>query len=82
MHTFVLIQLRNNETNVITRYDLCSMLNAKSEEKKLKIEIIQKVQIGSNTISNDLPKTDENTLKKVFFGNMQYVKVSGETYLN
>lgn len=66
MHTFVLIQLRNNETNVITRYDLCSMFNAKSEEKKLKIEIIQKVQIGSNTISNDLPKTDETHLKSFF----------------
>jgi hypothetical protein len=82
MYKFALIQLRNDETNVITRYDLCSMFNAKSEEKKLKIEIIQKVQIGSNTISNDLPKDRRNTLKKFFFGNMQYVKVSGETYLN
>ena len=52
------------------------------KKKKLKIEIIQKVQIGSNTISNDLPKDRRNTLKKFFFGNMQYVKVSGETYLN
>jgi hypothetical protein len=39
MYKFALIQLRNDETNVITRYDLCSMCNAKSEEKKLKIEI-------------------------------------------
>ena len=67
MYKFALIQLRNNETNVITRYDLCSMCNAKSEEKKLKIEIIQKVQIGSNTISNDLPKTDETHLNFFFF---------------
>jgi hypothetical protein len=67
MYKFALIQLRNDETNVITRYDLCSMCNAKSEEKKLKIEIIQKVQIGSNTISNDLPKTDETHLKSFFF---------------
>ena len=67
MYKFALIQLRNDKTNVITRYDLCSMCNAKSEEKKLKIEIIQKVQIGSNTISNDLPKDRRNTLKKFFF---------------
>lgn len=65
----------------LTMYDLCSMCSAKSEEKKMKIEIIRKLQIGSNTILNDLPKTDEIHLK-VFLGNIQDVKDWGQTYFN